>query len=280
MYIHVIPFSHSLSITPFTYSVPPIWETSIVLWWLVEIPFWKTMDQGIIVNIFWEDVGKGDTDTIKPIERVIASISLLAPYQIQCIFLISQRYLIPIHRVLKMFLPTPLMKRLEKKNYILKSSEDSIVRDRQYSIIHAKNHVFSEKSLLPYCIPGNVLIFPDDYFLYTFLDTMPEGMRYSASESSPVQKSKFWIDTYEGNIPILVWTRRLLYYNLSYYTHIYYVEDAFWDEEYQYPSRIRNLDTLRCIANQQQIDITIVTSTPTLELFAKFRDFRIDSSFV
>ncbi len=280
MYIQVIPFSHSLSITPFTYSVPPVWEVSVVLWWLVEIPFWKTMDQGIIVSISWEQEHSHDPDLIRPIERVIASVKLLAPYQIQCIFLISQRYLIPIHRVLKIFLPTPLMTRLEKKNYILLSGEKGVHPEIQYSIIHAKNHPFSSDFLSKYSITGSVLIFPDDYFLYSFLDHMPANMRYFASESSPVQKSKFWIDVYEGNIPILVWTRRLLYYNLSHYTHIYYIEDAFWDEEYQYPSRIRNLDTLRCIANQNQIQITILTSTPTLELFAKFRDFEIHTSHV
>ena len=96
------------------------------------------------------------------------------------------------------------MTRLEKKNYILLSGEKGVHPEIQYSIIHAKNHPFSSDFLSKYCITGSVLIFPDDYFLYSFLDHMPADMRYFASESSPVQKSKFWIDVYEGNIPILV----------------------------------------------------------------------------
>ena len=277
MYIAVIPFSHSLSITPFTYSVPPLWEAGIVLWWLVEIPFGKTVDQGIIVEISRTDEHREGHDSIRPIERVIASVRLIAPYQIQVILLLAQRYLIPIHRVLKMMLPAPLMTRLEKRNYVLMPGEKYSDSWAVYSIIHAKDHPFSGTYLSEYTIPGSVILFPDDYFLYSFLEKR-DDIRSIAAESSPVQKAKSWIDAYEGNIPIFVWTRRLLYYNLSCYSHIYYIEDSFWDEDYQYPSRIRNLDILRCIANQKNINITILTSTATLELFAKFRDFHISTS--
>ncbi len=46
-------------------------------------------------------------------------------------------------------------------------------------------------------------------------------------------------------------------------------------EYYQYPTRIKNLDILRYIALSREFNITIISSSPTLSLFANFRDFQI-----
>lgn len=275
MLVSIIPFSHSLTISPFTYIVPPIWERSIVLGGLVEIPFGKSIEQGIIAGIEEECIEALDPEKLKSILRVISSTALLAPYQLSMIFALCQRYLIPLHRILKMFLPAPLMTRLEKKNYILEQSPVFPISPLEYRIDYSKERYFSRDSLSDYAEPWSILVFPDDFFLLGFSEKSEGNRAVYRSEATAIQKSKSWIDTYEWKTMILAWTRKLLYYNLQAYRHIYYIEDAFGDEDYQYPTRLRNLDILRILADQQRLSITILTSSPTLELFAKFRDFKI-----
>lgn len=50
MQAYIIPFSHSLSLEPYTYEVPLIWEDTITLGCLVSIPFGKNIDSGIVVG--------------------------------------------------------------------------------------------------------------------------------------------------------------------------------------------------------------------------------------
>lgn len=51
MQAYVIPFSHSLTLEPYTYEVPPLWRETIILGSLVSIPFGKAIDSGIVVGI-------------------------------------------------------------------------------------------------------------------------------------------------------------------------------------------------------------------------------------
>ncbi len=276
MHITVIPFSHSLTLDPFSYSVPDIWRASIRLGWLVEIPFGKNIDLGIIAGMDEEIPLHVDPESIKPILRVIASIEILSLAQISMILSIGHRYLMPLHTVLKMFLPAPLLSRLDKKNYILTPSEDTPKIDhknRKKTIEHYRDRALCHEDLSQYLHPGSVVIFPDDFFLFTMTKNFTSILSQCPSEATVVRKSKFWIDAYEWREKIIAWTRRLLYYNLAQYDYLYYIEDAFWDEDYQYPTRLRNLDILRIFTDQTELDVTIVTSTPTLELFAHFRDF-------
>ena len=278
MLITVIPFSHSLTLDPYTYSVPDIWRVSICLGGLVEIPFGKNIDTGIIASIEPSIPAGFDPESIKPILRVIASIELLSLPQISMILAIAHRYFIPLHRVLRMFLPAPLLSRLDKKNYILNPSDRSPQREnhqRKKIIEYSRDRAFSREDVDSLLHPGSVIIFPDDFFLYTLSEKLAPEIAICPAEATPVRKSKFWIDAYEGREKIIVWTRRLLYYNLERYDHLYYLEDAFWDEDYQYPTRLRNLDILRIFTDQNQFDITIITSSPTLELLAQFRDFSL-----
>lgn len=60
-----------------------------------------------------------------------------------------------------------------------------------------------------------------------------------------------------------------------------YIEDAFGGEQFQYPSKIRSLDIFSGWIEYMP-RTTIVTSSPTLELFHRFRQFslrNIHSSF-
>jgi 3'DNA-binding domain (3'BD) len=251
-----------------------MWCGEIVLGWVVHIPYGKNEDDGIIVGFISPDT-LPSTVEIRDILSVVSSTPLLAPYQIDMIFALGQRYFIPLHKVLRMFLPSPLMSRLDKKNYILSSSEDGEKSEKKHEIIHYSTTPLMPLHFWEYEKDGSLFLFPDDFFLLTGTKNFSDTMTVLLSESTSTRKSRLWIDMYEWKARRIVWTRRLLYYNLRAFSHLYYIEDAFGDEDYQYPTRIRNLDILRMLADTSDISLSILTSSPTLELFAKFRDFRL-----
>ena len=168
MYISVIPFSHTFSIEPFTYFVSPDWQEQVQIGCLVEIPLGKSIGQGIVSSILDDPSASHLPDEeLRPILSVIAHIPLLHPYQIAMIFAICQRYFIPLHKVLRMFLPAPLLSRLDKKNYILEENTNTFpyLPAPQYRILSYKERVFSASDFEKYREPGSVFIFPDDFFL-------------------------------------------------------------------------------------------------------------------
>ena len=276
MYISVIPLSHSLSTGWYIYSVSDIWRESISLGCLVEIPLGRNIVRGIVSE---KDIALIPDIEIRPIVAVISSLALMTLPMISVVLYLSRRYSLPIHKVLSLFLPATLLSRLDKKNYLL--SQDSHrgslpKRNPKREIHHYIDAIFTPRSLDLYKKKGTVFILPDDFFLFSFFPQVREGTLSESiiyNESTPTKKSQNWIDIYEGKYAILAWTRRILYYNLEAYTHIIYIEDAFVSEQFHYPSRIRNMDILRAISDSTDLDITIITSSPTLSLLADFRDF-------
>ncbi len=86
----------------------------------MEISYGNNLENGIVTGIYREcpiDTKSESFARIKPIHRVITDKKILAAYQIDMICEISARYMIPIHRVLAIFLTRPILSRLEKKNY-------------------------------------------------------------------------------------------------------------------------------------------------------------------
>ncbi len=59
--------------------------------------------------------------------RIMTDKTILASYQIDMIIMIASRYMIPIHRVLAIFLTRPILSRLEKKNYEQIEENDLVV---------------------------------------------------------------------------------------------------------------------------------------------------------
>lgn len=289
MYIAVIPLARSLHPRPYTYFVTATWSEQIIIGGMVEISIWSAVEKWIIASI--EEIPPRDVplDSIKPIISVISSIPLLSPYILAAILSIAGRYSLPIHKALALFFPVPLQSRLDKKNYLLENIlwENNHSENPKYQILNYLDTVFSPSNIGDFLIEDTVLIFPDDMFLSSFEDAIDTNLEklgqentaltYAKfyAESTPTRRSQGWIDIYEKKYKIIVWTRRLLYYNLEKYKNIVYIEDAFGMEYYQYPTRIKNLDILKYIADSKQFNITILSSSPTLSLFANFRDFKI-----
>jgi primosomal protein N' len=135
MYFSIIPFSHSIGVEPLLYIGEGIMENDIQVGSLVEIPYGNTIENGVVAKIYTDspiDIQNEAYARIKRIIRIITPRIILAQYQIDMICTISARYMIPIHRVLAIFLPRPILTRLERKNYEqLENIEQSIASNQQ-----------------------------------------------------------------------------------------------------------------------------------------------------
>lgn len=207
MFLSVIPLKHSLSTEPFLYSLSDTWKDDIQIGSLVEIPIGKHIDLGIISEIHDKESVFQETNTfeIKPIIAVIASIPIISKEIIQVIFQISKKYFIPIHKIISLFIPAPLLSRLDKKNYIL---EKPLLQEKRNppirEIHHFLNQIFSPKDLSEYAQKGDIFCFPDDLFALSFYPKDPEKMGLILNESTPTKKSQVWMDMYHAKEDIII----------------------------------------------------------------------------
>ncbi len=284
MYISVIPLRHSLSKYPYIYFAPEIWHDALGIGHLIEIPIGKHIVEWIVAKIDISPSETIDPSDIKSIIRVIASIEIIAPYMISMIEEIADRYFLLIHKVASMFLPAPLLTRLDKKNYIFESPPlreypSEKIQGNTTEIHHYVDSIFQKEDIHAYIKPRTAFIFPDDILLSLFAEKREvytdEDIALLPTDLTPARRVAAWIDSYSGKYSIIFWTRRLLYYNLSQYENIIYIEDAFCTEQYTYPIKIQNLDILKALDHAGKHTITLVSSTPSLMTLSYFQKSKI-----
>jgi len=167
------------------------------------------------------------------------------------------------------------MKRLEKQWFPFLNEAKRIKRNGNLSIKISKDTIIESSIIKNYIQPKTVIICPDDFVLYTFekeLSSMYPEALFLPGEASDTKKARTWIEITQWKYPIIFWTRRVLYYNLSAFDHILYLEDGFCSEYYHYPTKIRYHDILSFLEKEAYFHITIMTSIPTLETLHRFRD--------
>lgn len=273
-YIDIIPSEHSIGIRPLTYRIPEGFENDTIPGCIVEIPLRNTLEYGIVVG--FRQTAPENME-IRDISRIITSKEVLAPYQIALILEISAKYLIPIHRVLGFFLSKAVVKRLEKKNYeqliLQPSRHPGIQASSQLTIL--KDSIITGEILPPYMTEWTIILCPDDFTLYRLQRELGdrEDILYIPNESTETRKAQSWIDIYSKKYNIIVWNRKILYYNLSTYKNILYLEDAFGREYFHYPIRIEYIDIFDMLDKQQRFNTNILTSVPRLSTLARFRHF-------
>ena len=135
----IIPFEHSIGVTPLLYSGGDIDMTDLRVGQIAEIPYGNHLENGIVAEIY--DVCPIDETSeaymrIKPMSRIITEKILLAPYQINMIIAIASRYMIAIHRVLAIFLTRPILSRLERKDYEQLDITEITVEKKGLGLIH------------------------------------------------------------------------------------------------------------------------------------------------
>lgn len=276
MFITVIPSSHSIWITPLTYHVGDVFRSQIHIGSLVEIPLGTKVETGIVAG-FTENIP--ENYEVKSIVQVICSVSILAPYQITLIESLAKRYMLPIHRVLGFFLTRPVISRLERTNFgtlekvLWKEKEPS---KEPSNIFFFHNSIINAKILNKYVGKKTIVICPDDFSLTQYRKVFEnEATLFLPNDATDARRSKAWIDIRNGKYDVVFGTRKVLYFNLVEYSHILYLEDAFSDEYFHYPTRIQYLDVLKNLDNSRIFTIDILTSVPLLKTLITFRHFHL-----
>ncbi len=273
-YIDIIPSEHSIGIHPLTYSIPEGFDSNIVPGCIVEIPVRNDTEYGIVVG-FRESAP--ENMEVRDIVWVITEREILAPYQIALILEISAKYLIPIHRVLWFFLSKWVMRRLGKKNFeqlTAQSYYDSTTSPSRHITI-LRDSIITGDILSRHITGDTVVICPDDIMLYRLQQELSEwpDILYLPSESTETKKAQAWIDIRNKKYSIIVWNRKILYYNLGAYSKILYLEDAFGREYFHYPIRIEYIDIFDMIDKQCRFWLEILSSVPRLATMHRFRHF-------
>ncbi len=279
MFVSIIPFRHSLSSRPLTYASGDLFENDkpLPVGSIVEIPLGKWGEYGLLV---WETVApENPWIEVREIWKIITKRTVIEPYQIEMIYAISQKYMLPIHRVLAFFLPNPVIKRLEKYGYDILLDWKGKDSTLGWKMIKHELHFFSGESINKeniekYIVPQSVIICPDDFFLESLREKYAhENVLFLPQESTDTQKAKAWIDISNGKYSQIFCTRRILYYNLARYNKLLYLEDAFGKEYYHFPSKIHFLDVLLALAWSHGGDIDILSSVPLLSTLQKCKHF-------
>ena len=281
MYISVIPLRYSLSKRPYIYLVPDIWKNAVEEGFLVEIPLWKHIVIGIIASIHIEPDCTVSPEDIRPIVQVIAWVEIVSPYMIRMIEEIADTYFLQIHKVAWLFLPAPLLGRLDKKNYLIAENntpdKKSFMKEwweKAIDIDHYIDEVFTADMIDWYFWSKSIFIFPDETLLSLFYEKIPKETQakigiYSPN-LTPAKRVRIWIDIYNGKYDIIFWTRKILYYNLQAYDSIIYLEDSFGTEQYTYPIKIHNLDILSALQKTGYHSVKIISSTLSLKTLSYF----------
>ncbi len=204
--IEVIPFGGSIDNIGLTYFARDELAKSIQIGCLVEVPFRNTIDYAIVTNTESREIPENP----KSIVRIVTSIPLLAPYQIQSIFDSSSYYFVHTHHILSLFLSKTLVRYLEKKDFIALLPQISSKRKNTSTILGFYHHT----SDVPFFqaiqehIKGNtVVVFPDDFSIEAYLRTYPldsETTLVIPDKLTETKKYKAFCSVYNGEKNIII----------------------------------------------------------------------------
>ncbi len=251
----------------------------------------------------WKNLG-GEVENIRSIVRIITSTPLLAPYQIYSIFDNATHYFVHTHHILSLFLSKTLVKYLEKQDFkaLAKSpspsrrgargevegvegevnSETKNIDNLIQFYHHTKNTPFLQTIQEQINLPSpsrrgaggevdthrTLIVFPDDFSIEAYLKACPvdtENTLIIYDRLTETKKYKAFISVYNGEKNIIIWTRRILYYNLSQYDRIFYAEDALHKTAMRFNHTYNHLEILRRMAPRSHLEITIISSLPSIE---------------
>lgn len=125
---------------------------------------------------------------------------------------IADRYFLLIHKVASMFLPAPLLTRLDKKNYIFESPPlreypSEKIQGNTTEIHHYVDSIFQKEDIHAYIKPRTAFIFPDDILLSLFAEKREvytdEDIALLPTDLTPARRVAAWIDSYSGKYSII-----------------------------------------------------------------------------
>lgn len=269
MLIEVIPLSGSIDDQGLTYFVQDDLAETMQVGSLVEVPFRSGLDVAVVTRMDTTET----PENLKSMSSFLCSIPLLAPYQVAMIFALSSYYFVHAHQILSLFLSKWLVRALEKKNFegleMKKKPEQK--GSEQISFIHYTKDGSLSQMIQKYIDEkkeGVAIIFPDDFAIDGYISDMSTDEKEALiirDNITVTRKYKMFSQVYNGEKNIIIWTRGLLYYNLSHYPYILYVEDALNKRSMRFQHTYKHLDVIERMAESGLFDITILSSLPSVE---------------
>lgn len=291
MFIEVIPLDFSFDNEWLTYKVPDNFDKNFFkIWILVEIPLKSKTWYWIITQVNSLPSEKYD---IKEIIWISCSEQLLSEYQIDTIYYLARKYFVNIHIVLALFLPKFIVKWLEKKNFVIEDNEEKNIfkpvfeKKLEFEIKNKNTLVFNQTkfnnldfiAFLSSKYKDWVFIVQDDFVIEDFLLQYPsfkKNITIYKNSNTYTKKYKNFLEIYTKTNNFVIWTRKLLTYNLDKYENIFYFEDSFYKDTLSYNHKYKNLDILSSINKNTSKNITIISSVPAIETMYKVHKKEID----
>ena len=302
MLVQVIPLERTFTSDPLTYLFPDSFNSEIAKWSIVEVPFWKKLQNAIVSDIIdlnissddnkllldniAESLNLKDIKSLKSVSRIISSIPVISENTIKIILELALIYWSNINTIARIFFPKAYETYLDKKNYLvldvnmsasnnksneLKTSKSSFnyiwttPNTLNTKLLDLLSNEFNKKNLL--------IIFPNYNWLNNFrlgLNNDTKYLEYS-NALTPVKKYKTLIKILNKDYKIILWTRELLltpYLDSAYYKDIIYIEDWWNDKFYRMP-QIFEYNELLYIYNKLWFNINVLSSYPSVKTLFK-----------
>lgn len=149
---------------------------------------------------------------MKSIISIVSETPILSEYQVTMICRIAMKYILPIHKVLQIFLSEPTLRRLEKYNFPIENfSEKMRKTPKNFDIFLTRNDIITPEKILPFFIPSLVIILPDDILLQRFENFLKnseniwkEKISFYPAEMTDTKRSQAFIDILNKKSEIII----------------------------------------------------------------------------
>ena len=272
MYLKVLPLDISFDKEWLTYFFKDEEKPYIGIWSIVSIPIKNNISYWVVYAFENET----EFENIRSIVWSVCSFPIISEYEIRLIFAIANRYFLPVHKVLNLFLPKFVFSRFDKNAFQdviwIKETVKEAIWEVSNIFIHNSSALWVEEilDLDDMKDGGLVLIFWDDFWVDCFLEKNPifkkEALVYKNSLTY-ARKYNLFLDVLSKKKNILIWTRKILQYNLARYENIVYLDDALVRYNYNQFEKYRNLDLMEFLIETKKFNVTFISSVPSMELF-------------
>ncbi len=267
----ILPFEASQDAQGFTYIVPQDLRAIIQIGQLVQMPLRGDVAHGIVASL--DSVAhEVVTDELKTITQIIENTPLFQPEQIHTMLSYAQKHAIHIHKVAAFFMPASIRNRITKyglkaQNPVASSWElrSQATTPELVFFPNSKNVLLEAWELLKH--PGVAIITPSDIFTQKALSyfwEIPPTLGVFDTSMTETARAKFWIDIFWDKYHSVIWTRRLVTYNLKRFHTVVFLEDTLFRELLHSFHRYHALEILSGSLHAGQ-EFRIYSSTPSIE---------------
>lgn len=279
MFIEIIPLDVSIDNMWLTYFIQDKLKNNINIWSIVSIPIKNNIKYWIVSKILDLNIDENENN-IKSIIDVVCYNPVLDEYQIKLIYYLSSKYFVQIHKILNIFLPKFIFNFLLKKSFKNINNQDDFIKINKNNNIISLIYNIKNKNIIEIIenilkkIDDCVLVFPDDYSVFYFLENNKDFTKNAIIYKNSFTynaKAKIFLEIFNKTKNIIIWTRKILQYNLKKYNNIIYIEDIFIKYNFSYIHKYKNIDIFDNLIKYWNFNWFIISTIPDITSIYKTR---------